>query len=1287
MGRRTVRRGALSAEERAAAVFGEWRERIDGGETVDPDELIRAHPEIATELRRQFEALRAVARAFEVAGPAAGAAQTAWLAGRTLGRWRLDSLLGSGGMGTVFRAQEVDGEDRPQDSPSPARTMAVKVLHPHLLDRPGFVERFLREAEIGLRVRHANVVATLDVGSTEAGGRPVHYLVMEYVEGRTLRALKDELGILPEALCRHVGREAARALAAIHAAGAVHRDLKPENVIVTSEQVVKVMDLGVARFLDESLRLSQTGAFVGSVQYAAPEQFGLPSAAGAREATPRSPARAEGGGGPAPRSATSEARSAKGGDEVDGRADLHALGVVLYELSTGVHPFHASNFHGVVRRVLDETPRPAAELNPQLSPLFEDLLARLLEKDREKRPAGADDVARILDEGEESAWWRARSVAIREETRRPLRRIRIPRETALYGRDAELARLSSLFQRAAAGDGRVVLLEGEAGIGKSRLVDEFVGQLAQSGEDVNFVFGSYPPGGAATASGAFSKAYREHLGDDEAAVRAALPQTPLLVPAFAALLRGDVAPQGAEALTKDSLHTLFIHATRSLAAARPTIVLIDDLHFAPEEGRALFAALALAVPGHRVLLVGAARPGLDEKWLGQIERLGHATRLALPRLSPKDLVRLLADSLRSTHLAEELAGKIATKSDGNPFFVFEILHGLREGQFLTRKPDGTWATTKLIAEIEVPSSVVDLVQARVSDLSRSDRNVLEVASCIGFEFDPGLVGDVLRIEPIPLLQTLGAIEKSHRLVRSAGRRFVFDHHQIMEVLYAGLSVPLREAYHAAIGAAIEARADAAGRSPAELDGELCVDLTRHFVAGGQERRALRYLEAALDRLERTMRHDALGRLVRRLLAVPGLVGGEARCKLLLRNPNGLGHEVGQAERRAMLEEAVSLADAADSAQLPAFARNVLGLHHQRLSEHAEAEAAFSAAVDLARATGDRVVETIATANLGLVLQRMARHDAAIERFEQARTLGREIGRRDVVATCEGNIGMVMNSLGRPEEARIYFERHLALAREIGDLRYEVAATGNLGNAAYGLGRLGEALARNRQCLELAREIGYRQSEAIALENLGGTLATLGSLEEAEDTLERSVALAREIEFRWLAVVVECGLGHVAVERGDDAAAQARFDAAVREGTAHGQHIAEFALVRCALAGIAERAGRRDDARALFEDTLAAGGANIMARIAAIAGLVRTGSRAPQDVERAFDESRATMSAFDRMAGHFLVWRACGDSAHLVEAKHLLDRFVEHAPEPCRGPMLVRVSAFREIAEAARANHV
>jgi len=156
-------------------------------------------------------------------------------AGTDLGPYRVEHELGSGGMGTVYAATGDDGR------------VALKVVHPHLIGDDGFAERFRREARIGQAVGHRNVVRTLDCATD--GERL--FLVMEYVEGQTLRELLDELGALPEELCRHVGREVCRGLGAIHAAGAVHRDLKPENVLITPDHEVKVMDLGVARLVDE----------------------------------------------------------------------------------------------------------------------------------------------------------------------------------------------------------------------------------------------------------------------------------------------------------------------------------------------------------------------------------------------------------------------------------------------------------------------------------------------------------------------------------------------------------------------------------------------------------------------------------------------------------------------------------------------------------------------------------------------------------------------------------------------------------------------------------------------------------------------------------------------------------------------------------------------------------------------------------------------------------------------------------------------------------------------------
>ncbi len=256
--------------------------------------------------------------------------------GSQLGPYRLVSELGSGGMGTVYLAEAEAGE-----------RVALKVVHGHLLEVQGVLQRFVREAEIGKQVQHPNVVRTLDVGVAKDNGRPVHYLVMEYVEGQTLRDLVNELERVPEELCRHIGCAVAQALEGIHAAGVVHRDLKPENVLITGEQVVKVMDLGLARLQDEAAKLSRAGEFIGSVLYAAPEQFA--------------------------------------GDGLDERADFYALGLLLYELCTGRHPFKDDDIAAVMHRHLHLAPQRPAEINPQLSPFFEEVVHCLLEKNADLR--------------------------------------------------------------------------------------------------------------------------------------------------------------------------------------------------------------------------------------------------------------------------------------------------------------------------------------------------------------------------------------------------------------------------------------------------------------------------------------------------------------------------------------------------------------------------------------------------------------------------------------------------------------------------------------------------------------------------------------------------------------------------------------------------------------------------------------------------------------------------------------------------------------------------------------
>ncbi|MHC4940943.1 MAG: serine/threonine-protein kinase [Planctomycetota bacterium] len=1171
-----------------------------------------------------------------------------------LGAYRLTRLLGEGSMGAVYYAE------------GPRGPVALKIIHPHLLSTPGFLERFVREAEIGRAVRHRNVVRTYECGAALERSRERNYLVMEYVEGRTLRDLLHELQRLPERLCRHIGREVARALAAIHAARVVHRDLKPENILITPGHVVKVMDLGVARLQDEAMRLSRTGDFLGSLEYAAPEQFGA-------------------------------------GGEPDGRSDLYALGVLLYELAAGQHPYRDDNPSKLFRNILDFEPRPVGEVNPQLSAFYEEAVHTLLEKDRERRFASAAELEGILDQGERSDWWRERARSLRRETKRPLRRIRVPRESALYGRDDDLARLHAAFEQARAGDGRVLLIEGEAGVGKTRLVDEFVGRLRQEGEQVNFLFGSYPPGGAATASGAFSEAYREQFGAEglEDALAECLASTPALIPGFAAVLRGEAPPAGAQALTRESLQTVFVHATRGLAAERTTIVLIDDLHFAPEEGRALFSSLAMIVPGHRLLLLGTMRPGVPERWIADVERLDQAERRVLSRLSPKDLARLLEDVFRSERLARELGHQIAIKSDGNPFFAFEIIQGLRDGNWIERQPDGTWITTQRIEDIQVPSSVVDLVKARVADLHDDERNLLDVASCLGFEFDSRVVAEVLGVARIPALQLLGRIEHRHRLVRAAGDRFVFDHHQVQEALYGALSKPLREEYHAAIGDALAPDGSA-------------VELFEHYLRGARGERALEYLDAALDRLEAGFLNDRAIALADRAL---DQLAGDRRREVLMRK-NARLHLLGRtaeqevviAEARALaqddrarakveeasgdllwrtgryeeargcFEEYLALCRATHDRDGEAGALQSLGRVFFAQGRYEEAEARFNEALAVAREIENRDAEGSALGNLGSVLHAVGRHADARAHFEQDLSISREAGNRLGEAGASGNLGNVFFALGRFEEARTHFEQSLAISRAIGNRHGEAITTGGLGSLCQMLGRYADALSYCERYLAIAREIGQKSSEVIALVNLGPLWWRLGQLERARDALERCLELCSQIGTRYPQGYALRALADVAEAEGDGAAALEHANAALalRRDLGHGDGVAD-SLIQ--VGELRMQVGEPDAARPVFREARdllrEQGRVGEVAHVEALLACLPDG-----DADAACAAFEAAGESGDSLQVRFALWKATGDRTHLEEANRRLGAQVAQAPEEYRESMIARVPLHRAIASAA-----
>src|SRR5204862_8070288 len=248
------------------------------------------------------------------------------------GRYRLESKLGSGGMSTVFLARDETLE----------RWVAVKVMHREISDQPDQLERFRREARAVAQLSHPNVVAVIDAG--EDGGFP--YIVLEFVEGETLKQRIDRLGRLPVDEAAAYAIEIGRGLAAAHARRMVHRDLKPQNVLIDGEGRAKVTDFGIARSL-ESDGLTKTGRVLGTTDYVAPEQAM--------------------------------------GQGVDARSDIYALGVLLYEMVTGDVPFKAETVVGVAMKHVNEEMPDVQQRRPEISSALAAVIERATAKDPKRR--------------------------------------------------------------------------------------------------------------------------------------------------------------------------------------------------------------------------------------------------------------------------------------------------------------------------------------------------------------------------------------------------------------------------------------------------------------------------------------------------------------------------------------------------------------------------------------------------------------------------------------------------------------------------------------------------------------------------------------------------------------------------------------------------------------------------------------------------------------------------------------------------------------------------------------
>ncbi len=714
-------------------------------------------------------------------------------------RYRLDSELGRGGMGTVYRATDLELQ----------RQVAVKILSATSHTTDGR-QRLIREARAAAALNHPHIVTIHDVG--EASGLP--FLVMELVAGpRLSQARPTELTRVVE-----IAVQICAALEHAHAASIVHRDLKPDNVLLSSTSNasnVKLADLGLALPADAA-RISRVGVIVGTAAYMAPEQaLGQP---------------------------------------VDGRSDLYALGVVLYELTTGRVPFTGDDPLTVVSQHVHAPVVPPRVLRPDLPRALEAIIIRLLAKDPAQRFGTAAETRDALIESlqtgtdDVASSDAASAVAILDALSRG----------RLVGRTTELAEARELWQRARQGRGHAVLLSGEPGAGKTRLAREITIQAAVDGAAV--LTGGCYEYEAATPYLPFVEAFRrwvrEEQNDDKLReiLGDAAPQIAKLAPEIETRLgpfpdQPQLAPHEERLLFFDAVAQVF----SNIARRQSLLFYADDLHWSDRGTLYLLGHLLRRLREERVLIVGAYRETeLDRahplaKSLVDWNRERLITRIVLRRFSTDETGDQLS-ALLGENVSGEFAVAVHRETEGNPFFVEEVLKALVE-RGSVRRESGRWKRCDM-DQLVIPQSVKEAIGHRLDRVSQEANELLRLGAILGkvFTFDE-LTAAAEQSEDV-LLDALDEATGAQLIVSTSGDSFSFTHDKIREVLYEELNPIRRRRLHRHIAEGIERNREKFACTVEKL--------AHHYIQAGDHERGLHYAKQAAAEAQRVFAfHEAI----------------------------------------------------------------------------------------------------------------------------------------------------------------------------------------------------------------------------------------------------------------------------------------------------------------------------------------------------------------------------------------------------------------------------------------------
>jgi len=705
--------------------------------------------------------------------------------------------LGRGAQSVVYRAQRN------------GRQYAVKIPLTTPPDESE-VRRHLREAATLALIRHPALPAIVDVGVVNG----VPYTAMELAAGTPLSL---ELGVpLDERRVVTLARSLAGVLHEMHVQGLVHRDVKPANILITAAGSAALIDFGLVAHA--STMPAQDP--VGTLRYSAPEQVG----------TLRRP--------------------------VDGRADLYALGCVLYECVTGQPPFMTVDVAELLRHHAAVVPRPVNELNPAASPGVAAIIERLLAKDPDDRYQSGAALALDLE--------RLGEFAARHElaTTMLLRTGQLPGPPVpleLVGRARELSELADAWHAVTNGSGQTVLVEGVPGSGKSRMMADFVARLplvlvSRSVADDPLPYAAVRQLLDSLLTNLL-EAQPGHARLDRVTLRTAAAVAGPLLRIIAPRLANAIGEYSslpdlddAEARLEEAIATFLLDLA---TAVGPLLLRVDDVQWLDQGSRKILERIAHGVRERPLMLLLAGRNDADSgpELAASVSELVHAAkRIELTPLNEEAIALLVRNYLGSRKVDPDVARLVLKLSDGLPLLALEIARALvDEGRL---RPH--WGHWQLDLDgsglLELPVGAQRLVERRLARLATATRSVLRVAALGGARFDEELLAQVGGIDAAQVVAAIADAQRAHLVELAPDGRYKFVHTRIAEGLLSVIEPRERAAMHLEYARALDQRCS-------DSDDHVFA-LARHYALAGPDQRSVRMVETTLEAGLRALRSHA-----------------------------------------------------------------------------------------------------------------------------------------------------------------------------------------------------------------------------------------------------------------------------------------------------------------------------------------------------------------------------------------------------------------------------------------------